>query len=176
MGRTKTGSFKDHKIKKFMREICVDIVVPKTYETPGICFKRQVLESQGQLYPQDLVQAKYEYFNLTQGPLAKFVLPKIPKHFEEQSWQCISVVPDDDQISAALLKPADIYADDSIFFELIQQITGEAKEWIIIFTANCDEPEEVLPGNLKTAFQKISDSLKNNGGFIMYHNSTSATV
>ncbi len=151
-----------------MQDICVDIVIPKTCEIPGIYFKRKVLELKGQLYPQDLIQATYEYFNLTQGPLPRFVLPKLPEKFEQQSWQCISVVPDDDQISAGLLKLTDIYAEESIFFELIQQITEEAKEWIIIFTTDCNEPKEVLPGDLKAAFEKIRDSLKNDGGFIMY--------
>lgn len=157
-----------------MQEICVDIAVPDTYTIPdGIRFSRQVLQWQGELFPQDLVQAQYEYFKLTMGPLPSFVPSNLPKSLQQQQWQCISIEYDDDKIPDHFASPADIFGEQGIFFELVEKLVKDADKWVIIFTPDCNDPEEAGGGDLEAAFQKIKECFSKNKGFIMYHDKTS---
>ncbi|WP_114792734.1 hypothetical protein U0035_01470 [Niabella yanshanensis] len=65
---------------------------------PDIHFKREVLQWQGLLYPQDLVQAQYGYFNLTQGVFPFFVSTHLPQDLRHQQWPSISIDYDDTKI------------------------------------------------------------------------------
>ena len=154
-----------------MQEICVDIAVPDTYTIPGIQFKRQVLQWQGQLFPQDLVQAKYEYFDLTQVSLPNFVTPHLPRDLQQQSWQCLSVEYDDALTPDEFASPADVFGERGVFFDLLARLVKNAEKWIITFDCDCDQPEEIIEGNLELAFEKIKECLHKNTGFIMYQGS-----
>ncbi|MCH5719521.1 hypothetical protein [Niabella hibiscisoli] len=154
----------------FMQEICVDLILPEACALTGFGFKRMVLGLNGQLYPQDLIQARFEYFSLTKGPVPNFVINKMPAEIRSESWQCISITPDDDELAAGLLKPADLYTGDNIFAELLKQLTAQAGSWILVFTNDCDKPQEVFEGNLNTALKKVSESMESSSGFMVYHN------
>ncbi|MGN7786665.1 hypothetical protein ACTJIJ_19175 [Niabella sp. 22666] len=154
-----------------MEEVCVDILVPANYSIPGLAFKRKVIQWHGQLYPQDLVQAQYEYFKLTMGPLPSFVPSNLPGDLQEQQWQCISIEYDDDKLPGHLASPADIFGERSIFFELVAKLVKEVDKWVIVFTPDCNDPEEKGGGNLEVALKKIEESFNTKKGFIMYQTS-----
>ncbi|MGE9313181.1 hypothetical protein ACLOAU_16145 [Niabella sp. CJ426] len=156
-----------------MEEVCVDIMIPANRSIPGLAFKRKVIQWHGQLYPQDLVQAQYEYFKLTMGPLPFFVPSTLPGDLQEQQWQCISIEYDDDKLPDHLASPADIFGERSIFFELVTKLIKEVDKWVIVFTPDCNDPEEKGGGNLEAALKKIKESFNKRKGFIMYHDKTS---
>lgn len=158
-----------------MQEVCVDIALPDNHIIPDIHFKREVLQWQGLLYPQDLVQAQYEYFNLTQGVFPSFVPTHLPQDLRHQQWQSISIDYDDAKIPGDLLSPLAIFGEEGVFFELLTKLVKDAKSWILVFMPDCDELEEVIAGDLQMAFEKIKQYLSKDRGFILYHGSNSAT-
>ncbi|GEM_PF-2731993 len=159
-----------------MQEICVDLLLPESCQLAGFDFKRTVLELNGRLYPQDLVQAQFEYFRLAKGPVPQFVLDNLPEGLKVQSWQCISITADDDHLAAGLLNPLDIYTEDGIFSELLECLTEQASHWVLVFTSDCDMPQEVLKGNLDTALQRVCESIENSSGFMMYQDEVALGV
>ncbi len=158
-----------------MEEICVDILLPQQFTIPGINFKREVLNLDGQLYPQDLVQARYEYFTLTYGPLPNFALTQLPPELQKRDWQCISIDYDDEQVPFPVENSKAVYSNDT-FFNLLRKVTDYDGEWILVFTTGCDEPEQAVSGNWIVAEEKVRESLANNNSFIMYYNGNRDTL
>lgn len=132
-------------------------------------FERSVYEWQREKFPQGQEEAWFHYFRLTKSNVPEHIIPILPNDFQNEQWQCISVVDGIESLLNELSIDTNIPKKSDILLNLLYSITRVAKKWVVVFEPDYDCIDEVIEGDVHIAFCKIVDSLTlERNGFVLW--------
>jgi len=150
-------------------DVGFEILIPIRSKATIIKFEQAVYEWQGEKFPQGQVEAWFHYFKLIKSNVPEHVIPLLPKDFQREQWQCISIIDGIESLINELSLDTNILIENDVLLNLLNSLIGVEKKWVVVFEPDYDCINEVIEGNIHIAFRKIIDSLKiDKNGFVLW--------
>ncbi|WP_114752783.1 hypothetical protein [Pleomorphovibrio marinus] len=150
-------------------DVGFEILLPIDSKVAIAKFERPVYEWQGEKFPQGQEEAWFHYFRLTKSNVPEHIIPFLPNDFQNEQWQCISILDGIESLLDELSVDTNIPKENDMLLNLLHSITKEAKKWVIVFEPDYDCIDEVIEGDVHIAFCKIVDSLTlERNGFVLW--------
>jgi hypothetical protein len=151
-------------------DVGFEILVPIESNMSAIKFEQPIFEWQGEKYPQGPKETWLYYFKLIKSNVPQHILSFLPDSFKKDQWQCISIIEGIDKLERDLVSTENVKKEsETKLLDLLNLLIGNELKWIVVFEPDYDRIDEVIEGNVDTAFQKISKSLKEEkSGFVIW--------
>ena len=94
-------------------DVGFEFLLPVEAKILAINFEQPIYEWQGEQFPQGPEEAWHHNFKLIKSDVPKHIIALLPKSWQNESWQCISVVDGIETLANRLSADTDISPDDS---------------------------------------------------------------
>lgn len=151
-------------------DVGFEFLIPFNAELPTLKFEQPVYVLEEKSYPQGNEEFWFLGFKLIKSNIPEHIIGLLPKRFQNEHWQCISIIDGIDDIISIYSENINTRQGYNTLLKLLTSITGIEKKWVLVFEPDYDGIDEVLEGDVEIAFSQIVNSLTiEKTGFVIWY-------